>query len=301
MFENGNNMLEHLRDEVLSLQQYAQLQAAFISLNQNNHTDDETPPQEGEDFCVVCWDRRADRALLPCGHLCLCSRCSAQATLPQGNLSGRCPVCQCTVLGPMRVFRSGVPTPGDGSSIGAPTLPTTDDETSSASASLLRAHLISIASLLRAYLICIAKSIALCPIYPWIILLLGLRLVVITESYLASTTDIAVLQRWLLSTLSVIIVIVIAGATTFVGVDTAFAIEKRVDSCKASNATKNVIKVITDGFFIGIISLALLVVYCRLIIFLSPSSADSLPNSFWQCWTSIFWFIGTETDQAQDR
>lgn len=269
-------MLEHLRDEVLSRQQYAQLQAAFISLNQNNQTDDETPPQEGEDFCVVCWDRRADRALLPCGHLCLCSRCSAQATLPQGNLSGRCPVCQCTVLGPMRVFRSGVPTPGDGSSIGAPTLPTAVDETSGASASLLRAYLISIASLLRAHLITIAKSIALCPICPW------LCLVVITESHLASTTDIAVLRRWLHSTLIVIIVIVITAATTFVGVDTAFAIEKRLDRrCKASNATKNVITVIAFVFLIGIIYALVIVVYSRCIIFFSPSSADSLLDSFW--------------------
>lgn len=293
-------MFEHLRNEVLSRQQYAQLQAAFNSINQNNQADDETPPQEGEDLCVVCWDRRADRALLPCGHLCLCSRCSALATLPQGILRGRCPVCQCTVLGPMRVFRSGVPTPGDGSRIAAPALPTADDEASGASASLLRAHLISIVSLLRAHLICIAKSIGL---LDFLLLLLGLCLVVITESLLASTTDIAVLRRWLLSTLIAIIVIVIVAATTFVGANTVFAIERRLDRrFKPSNATKNVVKVIA---FITALTCTLvtaltctLVVYCRFIIFFSPSSADILPNSFWQCWTSTFWFIGTEMDQA---
>lgn len=256
-------MLEHLRSEVLSRQQYAQLQAAFDSLNQNIQTDDETEPQEGEDVCVICWDQRADRAIVPCGHLCLCSRCSAPATI-QGNLRGRCPVCQCTALGPMRVFRSGVPTPGDGSSIAAPTLLAADDETSGASASLLRAQL----SLLRAQLIAIAKSIALCPIYHWLLifllLLFGLGIVVITEAHLAFTTDIEVLRRWLISTLIAIIVIA----------ETAVAFGKRLDRrCKASNTTKNVIKVIAFGFFFGILA------------------ADSLPDSSWQCLPSISFFL----------
>ena len=77
---------------------------------------DETPPQEGEDVCIVCWDRRADHAIVPCGHLCLCSCCSIHATL-QGTLRGRCPVCKCVAQKAMKVYRSGVPNPGDGSSI----------------------------------------------------------------------------------------------------------------------------------------------------------------------------------------
>jgi len=234
---NGNNTVEHLRNEVLSRQQYAQLQAAFDSLNQNKQAEDETPPQEGEDVCVVCWDRRADRALLPCGHLCLCSRCSSPATF-RGNLRGRCPACQCTVLGPMRVFRSGVPTPGDGSNVAAPTRPTADDGRSGTSASLMRAALIAI-----------SESITLrpidflhCTVLPLCTILLCGVLVVLTESYLASTTDIAVLWRWLLSILMVIIALVIVDSTTFIDI----AIKNILDSrCKTSNATKNVVEVIT--------------------------------------------------------
>mmetsp|Transcript_34536 Transcript_34536/g.101498 ORF Transcript_34536/g.101498 Transcript_34536/m.101498 type:complete len:352 (-) Transcript_34536:11-1066(-) len=90
--------------------------------------EDETPPQEGEDVCIVCWDRRADHAIVPCGHLCLCSRCSSYATL-QGTLRGQCPVCKCVAQRAMKVFRSGVPNPGDGSIVAsnsqaAPTPPT---------------------------------------------------------------------------------------------------------------------------------------------------------------------------------
>jgi hypothetical protein len=78
--------------------------------------EDEDAPslQEGEDACVVCWDRRADYAIVPCGHLCLCSRCSSYATL-HGTLRCQCPVCKCTAQRAMKVFRSGVPNPGDGS------------------------------------------------------------------------------------------------------------------------------------------------------------------------------------------
>lgn len=41
--------------------------------------------------CIVCWDRPADAAFIPCGHNCVCRRCGLELT--------RCPVCrkQCSV------------------------------------------------------------------------------------------------------------------------------------------------------------------------------------------------------------
>ena len=84
--------------------------------------EDEAPLQEGEDVCIVCWDRRADHAIVPCGHLCLCSNCSSYATL-QGTLRGQCPVCKCTASRAMKVFRAGVPNPGNGSSVASNSQP----------------------------------------------------------------------------------------------------------------------------------------------------------------------------------
>eukprot|EP00210_Caulerpa_lentillifera_P004179 g3985.t1 len=46
--------------------------------------------------CIVCWDRLADAAFIPCGHNCVCRRCGLELN--------RCPVCRkhCSVY---RIFR----------------------------------------------------------------------------------------------------------------------------------------------------------------------------------------------------
>lgn len=36
--------------------------------------------------CIVCWDRPADAAFIPCGHNCVCRRCGLELN--------RCPVCR---------------------------------------------------------------------------------------------------------------------------------------------------------------------------------------------------------------
>ena len=50
--------------------------------------------------CVVCLDRIADRIALPCGHLCLCSRCSTEVL----SRTGSCPVCRGSVRRVQPVF-----------------------------------------------------------------------------------------------------------------------------------------------------------------------------------------------------
>lgn len=45
----------------------------------------------GQQTCIVCWDRPANAAFIPCGHNCVCRRCGMELT--------RCPICrrQCVV------------------------------------------------------------------------------------------------------------------------------------------------------------------------------------------------------------
>jgi Zinc finger, C3HC4 type (RING finger) len=48
--------------------------------------------------CVLCLDADRRVALLPCGHVCLCTTCVGHIVEP-GNAGGRCPVCRGVVTG----------------------------------------------------------------------------------------------------------------------------------------------------------------------------------------------------------
>ena len=63
-----------------------------------------------DDLCVFCWDEQADHVLVPCGHMCLCKKCSMGSVL-RASLQSRCPVYKGHVVQAVRVFRSGVPNP----------------------------------------------------------------------------------------------------------------------------------------------------------------------------------------------
>ena len=51
--------------------------------------------------CVICHDKDASMALLPCGHLCLCGECCDQ--LKQSSPL-RCPMCRDNATGATRIF-----------------------------------------------------------------------------------------------------------------------------------------------------------------------------------------------------
>lgn len=53
--------------------------------------------------CVICTDSPAIRALVPCGHLCLCDGCSAQFFF--GSTSRACPLCRERVTSTLRIYR----------------------------------------------------------------------------------------------------------------------------------------------------------------------------------------------------
>jgi len=77
----------------------------------------DTVAGEGEETCVVCWENRPVIALIPCGHVCLCSGCSRNLLHGSGSAAirdARCPTCRARVEGAMRVWGTGsqrTPTP----------------------------------------------------------------------------------------------------------------------------------------------------------------------------------------------
>lgn len=72
-------------------------------------TDIDRGAKGGYGLCVLCWDGTADRALIPCGHLCLCSECSSNKNLRR--LNWKCPVCTRRFEGANRIFLSGIQDP----------------------------------------------------------------------------------------------------------------------------------------------------------------------------------------------
>ncbi|CAE7030141.1 LUL3 [Symbiodinium natans] len=59
-------------------------------------------PVQEDGACVVCLERPADTAVVPCGHLCLCQRC-ADAMRGQTTL---CPMCRNEASSTVRIYRS---------------------------------------------------------------------------------------------------------------------------------------------------------------------------------------------------
>jgi hypothetical protein len=50
--------------------------------------------------CVVCQDRKAAHATVPCGHHCLCDECASDLT----GRSGRCPLCRTQVQSTLKIY-----------------------------------------------------------------------------------------------------------------------------------------------------------------------------------------------------
>ena len=60
-----------------------------------------------DDVCLLCFDRVAEVALVPCGHLCLCSQCCDPQTLNE-FLQRKCPVCRQLFREPLRIYQAGI-------------------------------------------------------------------------------------------------------------------------------------------------------------------------------------------------
>lgn len=58
--------------------------------------------------CVLCWDKKAEMALVPCGHVCLCTRCCGQTEILDAALNRQCPVCRKRFHQTLRVYAAGI-------------------------------------------------------------------------------------------------------------------------------------------------------------------------------------------------
>ena len=57
--------------------------------------------QRGEHTCVVCIDAATDHAVIPCGHVCLCSTCGPRLARTR---HARCPICREPVQSLQKLF-----------------------------------------------------------------------------------------------------------------------------------------------------------------------------------------------------
>jgi Zinc finger, C3HC4 type (RING finger) len=55
------------------------------------------------DDCIVCQDGAPVRAVVPCGHMCLCERCAISVTNGPAE-QRRCPLCRITVQSTIRIY-----------------------------------------------------------------------------------------------------------------------------------------------------------------------------------------------------
>ena len=76
----------------------------YIGGNRKSSAPSQSQSQDGEGNCVICLDKKASFALIPCGHLSLCIQCKRSRLQ---DLQHTCPLCRSTFRDAMRVF--GVP------------------------------------------------------------------------------------------------------------------------------------------------------------------------------------------------
>lgn len=63
---------------------------------------------EDKGVCVLCWDKKAEMALVPCGHVCLCTHCCDQTEILNAALNRQCPVCRSSFNQTLRVYHAGI-------------------------------------------------------------------------------------------------------------------------------------------------------------------------------------------------
>ncbi|XP_071653199.1 uncharacterized protein [Temnothorax longispinosus] len=70
------------------------------SLNSGDREGNERP----EGTCVICLDLKANRLIIPCGHMCVCAACADVFTADTCNDDKKCPICKEQVQNIIRVI-----------------------------------------------------------------------------------------------------------------------------------------------------------------------------------------------------
>jgi hypothetical protein len=87
-----------LTDELMTLK--AKLSLAEAKLRATRAGSPGIPHTE----CVLCMDAAVDTVLLPCGHLCLCSKCAESLRRGLAPVAVNCPLCRVRVDKAQRIF-----------------------------------------------------------------------------------------------------------------------------------------------------------------------------------------------------
>jgi len=82
-----------------ALQQEAELYQSFMKDKRNEGVE---PVEGSETPCCVCYENKATRVVIPCGHLCLCYNCALNVVMSRAIYYGSrvpkfCPICQAAV------------------------------------------------------------------------------------------------------------------------------------------------------------------------------------------------------------
>jgi len=78
-------------------------------ITDNNDDDGAADKSKDDGVCVLCWEKKADMALIPCGHVCLCSHCSGQPRILNDTLQRKCPVCRHVFSQePLKIYQAGI-------------------------------------------------------------------------------------------------------------------------------------------------------------------------------------------------
>jgi len=95
---------EHLEKRKRILKDYIQelpeLRCFIFEDNLSSHLD---KGKEGKAECFVCQNNDASRAVVPCGHHCLCDECAKQLALTT-TMSWLCPLCCGVLTSTLKIF-----------------------------------------------------------------------------------------------------------------------------------------------------------------------------------------------------
>ena len=86
--------LEPIVRKIEELKRKQQLRMAI----ENSNPTSQEKAKVSQDMCVICLEKPMIIALRPCGHVCLCQKCSRKMQPPD------CPICHCVINGTLKVY-----------------------------------------------------------------------------------------------------------------------------------------------------------------------------------------------------
>ena len=91
-------------DASMSMEELTECSTNLLrALEENNRWKDLQLGSTKEVECVICCSETATQAMVPCGHLALCSGCAAG--MKASNKNNRCPMCKSDIQSFLRIYK----------------------------------------------------------------------------------------------------------------------------------------------------------------------------------------------------